>query len=240
MKKKATTLILLAVFAACEDTDRPTGPITGPDAAEAAVEFIMAELSDARTLEVSSRLHGQTIEERIDHLTGLLQWFTDQDDAGGNFDTDTLPDPRIDTVFTVVALDVSENPLNPSLPEMMAGKILVYTKANMPGAIAHVTKWHYDSYTDEFMIPEHLAHEHVDAAASDELMTVIGCFYLPNETGLPNERVDYWAIARSHHVYIVRRPGFPVYREDQWTEDFEDTRNPTPIDELLPCGLSGM
>jgi len=70
-------------------------------------------------------------------------------------------------------------------------------------------------------------------------MTVIGCFYLPNETGLPNDRVDYWAVARSHHVFIVRKPGL-YYREDQWTEDFEDTRNPTLNPEPAQCGLNGM
>ena len=165
MKKMATNLILLAVFAACGETDRPTGPLTGPDAAEAAVELIMAELSDARTLEVSSRLHGQTVEERIDHLTGLLEWFAGPDEnAAGDPETDTVPDPAIDTVFTVVTLEVTE--LAPGVPEMMAGKILVYTKANMPGAIAHVTKWQYESYADEITVPEHLANQHVDAAAS--------------------------------------------------------------------------
>ena len=224
MRKMATTITLLAVFAACGDPVPPTTPV--------------AELADARTLEVSASFHGQTVEERIDHLTGLLQWFADQGDAAADGeDPDTIP--RIDTAFTMVALEVTENELDPSLPEMMRGKIWVYTKANLPGAITHVTKWDYGSYANDFTIPEHLRYEYVDAIPVDELMTEIGCFYLPNELNLPNERVDYWAYARSHHVYVTTVPRY--YREDRHTEDLEDTRNPTPDPSLVgvPCDLTG-
>ena len=233
MRQMATTLTLLLVFAACSDPVPPTTPTIDDDAAKSAVELIMAELADARTLEVSAEFHGQTVEERIDHLTGLLQWFADDAAADGE-DPDTIP--QIDTAFTMVALKVVPPPdFAPELPEMMAGMIWVYTKANLPGAIAHVTKWDFGSYANDFTIPEHLEHEKVDAIPGDELMTEIGCFYLPNETGLPNERVDYWAYARSHHVYVTTVPFY--YREDRHTDDLEDTRNPTYNPEFagIPC-----
>ena len=230
MSKAASTLFLLVIFAACGDRHSTSASLTGSEASEAAIELIMAELSDARTLEVSSRLHGQTVEERIDHLSGLLQWFASQDEVAA----DTAPTPRIDTAFTLVALEVRDPEIGPGGPEMMAGNVFVYTKASVSGAIAHVTKWDYGLYTDEYEIPEHLAYEHVDAAASDELFTEIGCFYQPNETPLPDERVDYWAFAKTQHVFIVRKPSY--YREDQWTEDLEDTRNPTPTTVVVtPC-----
>ena len=234
VSRAASTLFLLVIFAACADRHPPSTALTGPEASEAAIELIMAELSDARTLEVSSKLHGQTVEERIDHLSGLLQWFAGQDNIAAD---DTTPTPRIDTVFTLVALEVREIGPDPGLPEMMSGKIVVYTKASVSGAIAHVTKWDYGLYVDQYKVPEHLAYEYVDAAASNELLTEIGCFYQPNETGLPNERVDYWAFAKTHHVFIVREPRY--YREDRWTQDLEDTRNPTPSPVLVPCPPSG-
>lgn len=238
MKKTAITFTLLAVFAACADSVPPT-TVANSDAATSAVEAIMAELSDPRTLEVSATLHGQTVEERIDHLTGLLQWFANQHDVAADEEPDTIP--RIDTAFTMVVLEVSEGgPFDPAIPEMMSGKIFAYTKATLPGAITHVTKWDYDLYTDSITIPEHLRYEYVDAIPGNELFTEIGCFYQPNETGLPNERVDYWAYAKTHHVYVVTEPRY--YREDQWTEDFEDTRNPTYPPELagLGCGPVGL
>lgn len=141
MKKLATTITMLLALAACGDLIPPTTPVTDGDAAESTIELIMAELADARTLEVSAKLHGQTVEDRIDHLTGLLQWFADQNEAAADGEgPDTVP--RIDTVFTMVALKViPPPPFAPELPELMLGKIWVYTKANLPGAITHVTSW---------------------------------------------------------------------------------------------------
>ena len=204
-----------------------------PDASEAAIELIMGELSNARLLEVSSKLHGQTVAERIDHLTGLLEWFAeDNDETAADFDLV----PRIDTTFTMVALRVLQPSLGPGLPEMMAGIIIAYTKATVPGSITHLTKWDYGLYTDEFTVPEHLAFENLDGIPGDELMTEIGCFYMPNESGMPNESVDYWAYAETQHLYVTVEPYH--YEERQLTEDLEDTRNPTSDPSYIgpPCG----
>ena len=236
MRQLPPALVLLAIlaFGACGDPPDPTAPAT---ASETAVELIMAELSDARTLEVSAAFHGQTIDERLDHLTGLLQWFADQQDVA--FD-DTVTTPKIDTAFTVIALEVStpDFPWEPETPEMMSGKIIVYTKATVTGAIAHRIDWDYGSYTDEFKVPKHLRYEELDVIAGDELLTEVGCFYLPNETNLPNERVDYWAYAETRHVYTVGNP--VIYTEEWNTSDLEDTRHPTPPTFLItPCAEGG-
>ena len=247
MKKLATPLIMLAalVLAACGDPAET--PVTGDDAAEAAVSLIMAELSNARTLEVSAGIHGQTVEERINHLTGLLQWFEGQEETVAA--DDTITHPMIDTAFTVVLLEVEQYECCPGgmdsdasgpdpevpgigpVPEMMHGKIYVYTKASVPGAIIHAIDWDYYSYIEDYEIPEHLAFDTLDAALSDELLTVIGCFHLPNETNRPNEQVDYWGYAETHHVFITDDPY--NYREDQRTSDEEDTRFPTPSEDLI-------
>lgn len=71
-------------------------------------------------------------------------------------------------------------------------------------------------------------------------MTEIGCFGPPNETGLPNERVDDWAYARTQHVYVTTDPFY--YREDRFTEDRFDTRIPThdPFhDGIVDCRYNG-
>lgn len=233
--RKTATVLLLAVIAACGEADRTTTAVAGEEATEAAIELIKNELSDARTLEVSAKLHGQTIEERIDHLAGLLEWFTADETV---MDEDSVIHPSIDTAFTLVALDVTDgDPFgDPDMPEMMYGKIHVYTKATVPGAIAHLTDWGFGAYSEDYEVPEELPYEFFDLIDSDELLSVIGCFYLPNELQLPNERVDYWAAAESRHTFVTSNPYF--YWEDQYTGDEQNTRDPTGVPVvILDCDV---
>lgn len=224
MRTTALSLALLAsiAFGACADA--PPAPTAPENPSEAAIALIMAELSDARTLEVAAELHGQTIGERIDHLGGLLQWFADQ--AGD----DDLPEtvPAIDTAFTLISMQVDE-PLGPGeeTPEMMSGMIHVYTKATVSGALSHQIRWDYDSYTEQIEIPKNLRYFAYDLIAGDELFTQVGCFYLPNERQLPNDRVDYWAYAETIHSYAA---GNPVIHFEQDTTSFlQDTRHPRDV-----------